>query len=82
MLGAHKISAMVGQSFQSTAWSYNIGGSNKVNYGEQLATLKGWDSAWLSNFKLLNTPDITLTGKPNDEEVSAGASSPLYLLVG
>ena len=71
MLGAHKISAMVGQSFQSTAWSYNIGGSNKVNYGEQLATLKGWDSAWLSNFKLLNTPDITLTGKPNDEEYLA-----------
>ena len=71
MLGAHKLSAMVGQSFQSTAWSYNIGGSNKVNYGEQLATLKGWDSAWLSNFKLLNTPDITLTGKPNDEEYLA-----------
>ena len=71
MLGAHKISAMVGQSFQSTAWSFNVGGSNKVNYGEQLATLKGWDSAWLSNFKLLNTPDITLTGKPNDEEYLA-----------
>ena len=71
MLGGHKITAMVGQSFQSTAWSYNIGGSNKVNYGEQLATLKGWDSAWLSNFKLLNTPDITLTGKPNDEEYLA-----------
>ena len=71
MFGAHKLSAMVGQSFQSTAWSYNIGGSNKVNFGEQLATLKGWDSAWLSNFKLLNTPDITLTGKPNDEEYLA-----------
>ena len=68
MFGAHKISAMVGQSFQSSAWSFNVGGSNKVNFGEQLATLKGWDSAWLSNFKLLNTPDITLTGKPNDEE--------------
>ena len=71
MFGAHKISAMAGQSFQSTAWSYNIGGSNKVNFGEQLATLKGWDSAWLSNFKLLNTPDITLTGKPNDDEYLA-----------
>ena len=71
MLGAHKISAMVGQSFQSTAWSFNVGGSNKVSYGEQLATLKGWDSAWLSNFKLLNTTDITLTGKPNDEEYLA-----------
>ena len=59
---------MVGQSYQSTAWSYNIGGSNKVNYGEQLATLKGWDSAWLSNFKLVNITDVTLTGNPNDEE--------------
>ena len=71
MLGAHKISAMVGQTYQSTAWSYNIGGSNKVNWGEQLATLKGWDSAWLSNIKLVNATDATLTGKPNDEEYLA-----------
>ena len=68
IISGHKITAMVGQSFQSTAWSYNIGGSNKVNYGEQLATLKGWDSAWLSNFKLENITDVTLTGNPNDEE--------------
>ena len=71
MFGGHKISAMVGQTFQSTAWSFNIGGSNKVNYGEQLATLKGWDSAWLSNVKLENATDATLTGKPNDEEYLA-----------
>ena len=71
MLGNHKISAMVGQSYQSTAWSFNIGGSNKVNYGEQLATLKGWDSAWLSNIKLANATDATLTGRPNDEEYLA-----------
>ncbi len=68
IISGHKITAMVGQSFQSTAWSYNIGGSNKVNYGEQLATLKGWNSAWLSNFKLVNITDVTLTGNPNDEE--------------
>ena len=68
MLGAHKISAMVGQSFQSTAWSFNLNGSNKIRYGEQLATLKGWDSAWLSNFKLLQATDMSLGGKPNDEE--------------
>ena len=68
ILSGHKISAMVGESYQSTAWSFNIGGSNKVNYGEQLATLKGWDSAWLSNVKLVNVTDATLTGKPNDEE--------------
>ena len=71
MLGGHKISAMVGQSFQSTAWSFNVGGSNKVNWGDQLATLKGWDSAWLSNVKLVNATDATLTGKPNDEEYLA-----------
>ena len=71
MFGAHKISVMAGQSFQSTAWSFNVGGSNKVNWGEQLATLKGWDSAWLSNFKVANAPDVGLTGNPNDEEYLA-----------
>ena len=71
MFGAHKITAMVGQSFQSTAWSFNLAGSNKIGVGEQLATLKGWDSAWLSNFKVINATDISLTGKPNDEEYLA-----------
>ena len=71
MLGGHKISAMVGQTFQSSAWSFNVGASNKVNYGEQLATLKGWDSAWLSNYKLVNVADATITGSPNDEEYLA-----------
>ena len=71
IISGHKISAMVGQSFQSTAWSVNIGGSNKVNYGDQLATLKGWDSAYLSNIKLVNATDATLTGSPNDEEYLA-----------
>ena len=68
ILNGHKISAMVGQSFQSSAWSFNVGGSNKVNWGDQLATLKGWDSAWLSNIKLADATQATLTGKPNDEE--------------
>ncbi len=71
LIAGHKISAMVGQSFQSTAWSFNVGGSNKVNFGDQLATLKGWDSAWLSNVKLVNATDATLTGSPNDEEYLA-----------
>ena len=71
IIKGHKISAMVGQSFQSSAWSFNNAGSNKVNYGDQLATLKGWDSAWLSNVKLVNATDATLTGKPNDEEYLA-----------
>ena len=71
VLSGHKISAMVGQSFQSTAWSTNISGSNKVQWGDQLATLTGWDSAYLSNFKVASVPDIGLTGKPNDEEYLA-----------
>ena len=71
MLGGHKISAMVGQTFQSTAWSQNISGSNKVNYGDQLATLKGWNSAYLTNVKLVNATDATLTGGLNDEEYLA-----------
>ena len=71
VISGHKISAMVGQSFQSTAWSFNLAGSNKIAEGEQLATLKGWDSAWLSNFKVINATDMSLTGKPNDEEYLA-----------
>ena len=71
IISGHKISAMVGQSFQSTAWSFNVGGSNKIEDGQQLATLKGFDSAWLSNFKVINATDMTLTGKPNDEEYLA-----------
>ena len=71
IFNGHKITAMAGQSFQSTAWSFNVGGSNKVNWGQELATLKGWDSAWLSNFKLVNITDVTLTGSPNDEEYLA-----------
>ena len=71
IISGHKISAMVGQTFQSSAWSFNVGGSNKVNWGDQLATLKGWDSAWLSNIKLADATQATLTGKPNDEEYLA-----------
>ena len=68
MFGAHKISAMVGQSFQSSAWGENVGGSNKAKLGEQLATLRGWDTAYLSNFKLVSATDASLSGGTNDEE--------------
>ncbi len=72
IFNGHKITAMAGQSFQSTDWSVNLGGSNKVAYGSQLATLKGWDSAWLTNIKLDNgAPIASLTGSPNDEEYLA-----------
>ena len=71
IIAGHKISAMVGQSYQSSAWGTNLSGSNKVKFGEQLATLKNWDSAWLSNLKLTSATDASLTGNPNDEEYLA-----------
>ena len=70
IFNGHKISAMVGQSFQSTAWSANLSGSNSVNEGSQYATLKDWDSAWLANFST-DLANATLTGNPNDEEYLA-----------
>ena len=71
IFSGHKITAMVGQSFQSSAWGENVGGSNKAAYGEQLATLKGWDSAYLSNFKVTGITDVSLSGAPQDENYLA-----------
>ncbi len=71
VFSGHKISVLAGQSYESTAWSLNMSGSNKVEDGQQLATLKGWDSAYLRNFKLLGVTDITLDSWPNDEEYLA-----------
>ena len=70
MLGGHKISAMVGQSFQSTGWSTNLSGSNSANDGSQYATLKDWNSAYLKNFST-DLGNATLSGNPNDEEYLA-----------
>ncbi len=67
----HKISAMVGQSYDVIAWSANVGGSNKVAAGEQLATLKDWNSAYLNNIKLVSATDASLSGNPNDENYLA-----------
>ena len=71
VFNGHKISAMVGQAFESTAWSTNLNGSNKIAYGQQLASLRDWDSAWLSNIILENATDATLGGNPNDEDYLA-----------
>ena len=70
VFSGHKISAMVGQSFQSSAFGVNIGGSKSVDWGKQLATLKGWDSAYLNNIELTedNYANASITGNPNDEE--------------
>ena len=70
IISGHKISAMVGQSFQSTAWSTNLSGSNNVDVGSQKATLKDWDSAWLANFST-DLSKASLSGNPNDEEYLA-----------
>ncbi len=71
VIAGHKISVMGGQTWQSSAWSSNLSGSNKVTAGEQLATLKGWNSAWLNNFKVASATDMGLGGNPNDEEYLA-----------
>ena len=70
IFSGHKISAMIGQSFQSTAWSTNLNGSNTVDQGSQKATLKDWNSAWLNNFST-DLAKATLGGNPNDEEYLA-----------
>ena len=70
ILNGHKISAMVGQSFQSTAWSTNLNGSNTVDEGMQKATLKDWNSAWLNNFST-DLAKASMGGNPNDEEYLA-----------
>ena len=70
VFSGHKISAMVGQSYQSTGWSTNLSGSNSVNEGSQYATLKDWKSAYLTNFST-DLSNATLSGNPNDEEYLA-----------
>ncbi|MBR1409618.1 MAG: TonB-dependent receptor [Prevotella sp.] len=70
IISGHKISAMVGQTFQSSAWSTNLSGSNSVNEGSQYATLKDWNSAYLKNFST-DLGNATLSGNPNDEEYLA-----------
>ena len=70
IIAGHKISAMVGQSFQSSAWSSHLEGSNSVNEGAQYATLKDWDSAYLKNFST-DLKNATLAGYPDDEEYLA-----------
>ena len=70
ILAGNKISVMVGQEYQSSAWSTNLRGSNSVADGSQFATLKDWDSAWLKNFST-DLKNATLSGNPNDEEYLA-----------
>ena len=70
IISGHKISAMVGQSFQSTAWSTNLNGSNTVDAGQQKATLKDWNSAWLDNFST-DLAKASMGGRPNDDEYLA-----------
>ena len=70
IISGHKISAMVGQEYQSTAWSTNLSGSNSVGKGSQFATPKDWNSAYLKNFST-DLKNATLSGNPNDEEYLA-----------
>ena len=70
IISGHKISAMVGQSFQSSAWSTHLEGANSANEGSQYATLKDWNSAYLKNFST-DLANATLSGYPDDEEYLA-----------
>ena len=70
IIAGNKISVMVGQEYQSSAWSTNLSGSNSVAEGSQFATLKDWNSAWLKNFST-DLKNATLSGNPNDEEYLA-----------
>ncbi len=70
IMAGNKISVMVGQEYQSSAWSTNLSGSNSVAEGSQFATLKDWNSAWLKNFST-DLKNATLSGNPNDEEYLA-----------
>jgi TonB-linked SusC/RagA family outer membrane protein len=70
ILAGNKISVMVGQEYQSTAWSTNLSGDNSVAEGSQFATLKDWNSAWLKNFST-DLKNAHLSGNPNDEEYLA-----------
>ena len=71
VFNGHKFTAMLGQSFESSAWSTNLSGSNKIAYGQQLAALRDWDSAWLDNIILEKAGDASLGGNPNDEDYLA-----------
>ena len=70
ILAGNKISVMVGQEYQSSAWSTNLSGDNSVAEGSQFATLKDWNSAWLKNFST-DLKNAHLSGNPNDEEYLA-----------
>ena len=70
ILAGNKISVMVGQEYQSSAWSTNLSGDNSVADGSQFATLKDWNSAWLKNFST-DLKNAHLSGNPNDEEYLA-----------
>ncbi len=69
-IGANKFGVMVGQGYQSTAWSTNLSGSNSAKEETQYATLKDWNSAWLNNFSS-DLGNASLGGNPNDEEYLA-----------
>ena len=71
IISGHKISVMAGQTFQSSAWGEDLAASNSAKYGQQLATLKGFDSAYMSNFKLESVTAATISGKPTDESYLA-----------
>lgn len=71
VFSGHKITALAGQSFQANIWGQSISGGNSVKEGEQMGTLNGWDSAYLTNFKVKDATSVSLAGAPSDESYLA-----------
>ncbi len=70
-IGDNKFNVLVGQAFQGTDWGTNLAASNTIEAGKQKSTLKGWKSAYLSNFAMNAITDVSATGSPYDEEYLA-----------
>lgn len=71
IFSGHKISVLAGQSFQANIWGQKIEGSNSVAEDKKMGTLNGWDSAYLSNFKVSDVTAVGLSGSPQDESYLA-----------
>lgn len=61
----HDFDVLVGQSYENNGQGSEVNVKANASGGTQLPTLKGWDTAWLTNIGTSATYDIS--GKPKDE---------------
>ena len=71
VFSGHKISALIGQSYEANIWGQKIEGKNSASEGSQMGTLNGWSSAYLTNFKVVDATSVGLSGSPEDERYLA-----------